>query len=302
MLVATAPRSAVNGPLRQAMITLALSLAVLGIALVLAVVLQVRLGLRPLARLRDAVADIRSGRSERLPPEQPMEIMPLATELNLLLEQNAVNLERARRHVANLAHGLKTPLATLAIAVSEGGYDPKGELRDLVGLMERRIRHHLARARAAALSGIVRARTPIAPRLADVGNALAKIFVDKKIALTLSMASDLAVACEPQDFDEMAGNLLENAFRWARGKVDVHAHRDAERSVVIVIEDDGPGLRPEQLAHALRAGERIDESAPGFGFGLPITRELAELYSGDLSLDTSVLGGLLVTLRLPVAA
>ena len=300
MLVATAPRSAVNGPLRQAMVTLALSLAVLGIALVLAVVFQVRLGLRPLTRLRDAVADIRSGRSERLPAEQPTEIMPLATELNLLLEQNAVNLERARRHVANLAHGLKTPLATLAIAVSERGYDPTGELRDLVDLMERRIRHHLGRARAAALSGTVRARTPIAPHLADVGNALVKIFADKKIALTLTTPSDLAVACEPQDFDEMAGNLLENAFRWARGKVDVHAHRDAERSVVIVIEDDGPGLRPEQLAHALRAGERIDESAPGFGFGLPITRELAELYSGDLSLDTSALGGLRVTLRLPV--
>ncbi len=301
-LVATAPRSAVNGPLRQAMVTLALSLAVLGIALVLAVVFQVRLGLRPLTRLRDAVADIRSGRSERLPAEQPTEIMPLATELNLLLEQNAVNLERARRHVANLAHGLKTPLATLAIAVSERGYDPSGELRDLVVLMERRIRHHLGRARAAALSGAVRARTPIAPRLADVGNALAKIFADKNIVLTLTTPPSLAVACEPQDFDEMAGNLLDNAFRWARGKVDVHAHRDAERSVVIVIEDDGPGLRPEQLTHALRPGERIDESAPGFGFGLPITRELAELYSGDLSLGTSALGGLLVTLRLPVAA
>jgi hypothetical protein len=113
-IVASAPRSAVNGPLREAMTTLAISLAVLGLALVLAIVLQVRLGLRPLERLRHTIADVRTGRSERVPAEQPLEILPLVSELNGLLEQNAANLERARRHVANLAHGPKTPLTTLS--------------------------------------------------------------------------------------------------------------------------------------------------------------------------------------------
>jgi signal transduction histidine kinase len=283
------------------MTTLAISLGVLGLALVLAIVLQVRLGLRPLERLRQAVADVRGGRSETVPAEQPLEILPLVSELNGLLEQNAANLERARRHVANLAHGLKTPLATLAIALSERGRDTAGELHSLVVLMERRIRHHLGRARAAALSGPTRAQTPIAPRIDDVVDALAKIYADKRIALAQEVPRDLAVACEQQDFDEMAGNLLENAFRWARGRVEVHAHRDDGRSVAIVIEDDGPGLRPDQIPQVLRPGERLDESAPGFGFGLPITRELAELYGGELNLDASPLGGLRVTLRLPVA-
>jgi signal transduction histidine kinase len=141
------------------MTTLAISLAVLGIALVLAILLQVRLGLRPLERLRQAVADVRTGRSERVPAEQPLEILPLVSELNGLLEQNATNLERARRHVANLAHGLKTPLATLSIALSEHGRNATGELHSLVVLMERRIRHHLGRARAAALSRPTRANT-----------------------------------------------------------------------------------------------------------------------------------------------
>jgi signal transduction histidine kinase len=113
---------------------------------------------------------------------------------------------------------------------------------------------------------------------------------------------DLAIACEQQDFDEMAGNLLDNAFRWARNKVEVHAYHDDGRSVAIVIEDDGPGLRLDQISQVLRPGERIDESAPGFGFGLPITRELVELHGGDLNLDASALGGLRVTLRLPLAA
>ncbi len=300
-IVASSPRDAVRGPLREAMITLGVSLAVLGLALMLAIMLQVRLGLRPLERLRGAVADVRGGKSDRVPDEQPAEIQPLVSELNGLLEQNAANLERARRHIANLAHGLKTPLATLSIALSERGRDAAGELHALVVLMERRIRHHLGRARAAALSGPSRTQTPIAPRIADVCAALAKIHADKAIALTQSVPGDLAVACEQQDFDEMAGNLLENAFRFARGKISVAARPDDGRSAIIVIEDDGPGLHADQMPQAMRPGERIDETVSGFGFGLPITRELAELYGGALDLDRSPLGGLRVTLRLPLA-
>jgi signal transduction histidine kinase len=301
-IVASAPRAAVNGPLREAMTTLAISLTVLGLALVLAIVLQVRLGLRPLERLRQAVADVRAGRRERVPSEQPLEIVPLVSELNGLLEQNATNLERARRHVANLAHGLKTPLATLSIALAERDRDAAGALHGLVVLMERRIRHHLRRARVAALSGPTRAQTAVAARLDDLGNALGKIYADKRLVIVHTVPADLAVGCDPQDFDEMAGNLLENACRWARSRIEIGMRHDQERSVTIMIDDDGPGLRPEQIPQVLRPGERTDESAPGFGFGLSITRELAELYGGALDLYAAPLGGLRVTLRLPLAA
>jgi signal transduction histidine kinase len=289
-LVASAPRDAVIGPWREAMTTLALSLAALGVALVLAIVLQVRLGLRPLEGLRRALADVRAGRRERVPVEQPAEIRPLVVELNALLEQNAANLERARRHVANLAHGLKTPLATLAVALSA-----------LVDVMERRIRHHLGRARAAALNGPVRARTLIAPHLEALGEVLGKVHAGRGIALTIDVPPDLAIACERQDFDEIAGNLLENAFQWTRGTVDVRARADQDRTVTLTIDDDGPGLRPEQIPQVLQPGQRLDESAPGFGFGLSITRELVELYGGTLDLDRAPKGGLRVSLRLPIA-
>jgi signal transduction histidine kinase len=301
IIVVSAPRAAVLGPLREAMTTLAISLAVLGVALLLAIVFQVRLGLRPLARLREAIAEVRAGRSDQVPAAQPLEIQPLVVELNGLLEQNAANLERARRHVGNLAHGLKTPLATLAIMVSERGLDTTGELHSLLMLMQRRIRHHLSRARAAALGGPARARTPIASRIDDVGHALKKIHADRHITLVQDVPRDLCVACEQQDFDEMTGNLLENAFIWARRDVVVRARHDGGRHVAIVIEDDGPGLKPEQIPRVLQAGERLDEAAPGFGFGLPITRELAELHGGDIALDASALGGLRATLRLPIA-
>ncbi|TWB90645.1 signal transduction histidine kinase [Bradyrhizobium macuxiense] len=299
-IVASAPRDAVRGPMWQAMRTLALSLGVLGIALICAMLLQVRLGLRPLEQLRRAVADVRSGLRERVPDAQPSEVQPLAAELNALLEQNAANLERARKHVSNLAHGLKTPLATLAVALQKP--TPGAEdLHDLVVLMDRRIRHHLGRARSAALGGPVRTRTAIAPRVADLVLVLGKVNADKAITFVNRIPPGLAVACEQQDVDEMLGNVLENAYSWCRSKVAVGSTQEG-RSIILFVEDDGPGLSPEQMSQALQAGRRLDESAPGFGFGLSITRELAELYAGSLTLDQSSLGGLRVAIRLPSAS
>jgi signal transduction histidine kinase len=262
--------------------------------------LQVRLGLRPLDRLRDAVAAIRAGRRERLPEAQPFEVRPLVIEINALLDQNAATLERARSHVANLAHGLKTPLATLALGLAEGERDKTGVLRDLIDQIERRIRHHLGRARSAALNGPVRMRVPIA-RIGDLVETLAKIYAARTIAVTQELPQDLAVACEPQDFDEMIGNLLDNAFKWSRGRIAIRATFEANRDIAIAIADDGNGLDAAQLPQLLRPGMRADEEAPGFGFGLSITRELAELYGGTLDFATPSWGGLEVTLRLPCA-
>jgi signal transduction histidine kinase len=299
-ITASAPRAAVLGPLREAMITVAISLVVLGLALVIAMLLQVRLGLRPLERLRRSVADVRAGRSEAVPEHQPLEIQPLVSELNALLVQNACNLERARRHVANLAHGLKTPLATLGVALSADGARAE-ELHPLIDVMERRIRHHLGRARAAALSGPVRAQTLVAPRISDLGLVLGKVNADKAIDFIANVPPALIVACEQQDFDEMIGNLLENAFQWARSKVEIQARLEQRRDLIVVIDDNGPGLQQANISQALQAGKRLDETAPGFGFGLSITRELAELYGGGLDLMRSPLGGLRVVLHLPAA-
>lgn len=298
-IVAAAPRAAVMGPLGEAMTTLGLSLLVLGAALVIAILFQVRLGLRPLDRLRGAVAEVRAGRQQRLPDDQPAEVRPLVAELNALLSQNAANLERARAHVANLAHGLKTPLATLSVALSAKGRKDDG-LAELVDVMERRIRHHLGRARAAALGGPSRARTEIAPALAALGAVLDKVYAGRAIAFGVDVPTGLAVACEPQDFDEIAGNLLDNAFKWTRSSVTAAAAAD-QRSIVLTIDDDGPGLSAAQIPQVLQPGQRLDENAPGFGFGLSITRELVELYGGSLVLGAAPRAGLRVTLKLPLA-
>jgi signal transduction histidine kinase len=297
-IAVSAPRAALNRPLRDAMTTLAISLGVLGLALLLAIVLQVRLGLRPLRRLRADLAAVAAGRLERVPAEQPEEVRPVVAEMNLLLDQNAAGLARARRHVANLAHGLKTPLTTLALALAEPGRDQDGSLRRLATLMDRRIRHHLGRAKAAAQGGPARARTQVLRHFVDFGEAFAKIYAGKNVTFEVDVPADLTAACEAEDLDEMLGNLLDNAFKWSRCTVKVSV-REAGPDAVISIQDDGAGLSDGELPEALLPGRRLDQSVPGYGFGLPITRELAELYGGSLSLSRSELGGLKAELHLP---
>jgi signal transduction histidine kinase len=298
IIVSSAPRHALDGPLREAMTPVALTLGVLALALIGGVVLQVRLGLRPLSQLTVDLQRVRTGKAERIPGAQPSEVAPLVAELNTLLDQNALNLERARRHVANLAHGLKTPLATLAVIMGERGWYADGRLRPLLMTMDRRIRHHLSRARLAALGGPERARTLLAPRVADHIGAFGKLYADKGLAYEIHIALDTAVACEAQDLDELLGNLLDNASKWARQQVLITADKVGPM-IEMTIEDDGPGLSDQQAIDVMRPGHRLDESAPGYGFGLPITRELAELYGGTVELTPSRLGGLQAAVSLP---
>ena len=297
-IVAGAPQAALRGPLREALTSLGLALGILGLCLLAGLGVQIRLGLAPLKRLRADLAAVRAGRRERVPPDQPAEIAPVVAELNGLLDQNAQNLERARGHVANLAHALKTPLATLSMALADPARDPDGALRRQVDDMDRRVRHHLRRARAAALAGSARGRTPLAPRLSDLRDALARLYAEKGVAIDVDAPDDLSVPCEGQDLDEMLGNLVDNACRWCRGRVRITAcARDG--GVLVSVEDDGPGLAASAADAVMARGRRLDEGVPGHGFGLPITLELAELYGGGLTLGRSELGGLQALLRLP---
>lgn len=300
-VVATAPASALSSPVFKAMMAVLLALGIAAIVLTLSLWVQVRLGLRPLDRLRADVAEVRSGRRRELPEAQPDEVRPLVDELNKLIIENEEGLARARRHVSNLAHGLKTPLASLSLALMaqrDEKHDP--ELEELLTLMDRRIRHHLARARAAALSGGARARSALKPRLRDLTDVLEKIHADRNTTVILEVPDDIEIACEAQDLDEMLGNLLDNSFRFARTTVRITA-TEADPYVVLSIEDDGPGFGDYGLSEVLKPGVRLDESGVGFGFGLPIARELAELYGGELTIGQSELGGARIDVRLPRA-
>lgn len=301
LLTAAGPRRVAVAPLREAMVPLLLSLALLGGALALATVLQLRFGLRPLRRLRDELAEVRAGRLRHISTEQPAEIKPLATELNALIDQNEEGLAHARRHVSNLAHGLKTPLAALSVKLSQSGRDPDGALGEMVAQIDQRVRHHLGRARAAAPGSNRRTRTVLAPAVADLTSALERIHAERPISVAVEIAADIAVAVDSQDLDEMAGNLLENAWRHARSAIRITAGA-VTGAVELIIDDDGPGLSDTAIGEAMMPGRRLDERGDGHGFGLSIAQELAELNGGHLVLDRAPSAGLRATLTLPIAS
>ena len=264
---------------------MAIALAILGLMVSAIIVVVVRYGLRPLNALRGSLEAVRDGRAESVPTRQPREVRPLAIELNALIEQDAANLRAARLHVANLAHGLKTPLATLSASIERtGGMHAGPEIENLIHLMDMRIRHHLRRARSAALGGPARRRLPVRERVEDLVSTMKMIHRERAIEATIEIPQDAAVAVEPEDFDEMAGNLLDNAFRHADRFVSIGAHLE-DRNWKIAIADDGPGLSREAIADVFQAGRRADESSPGHGFGIPIAAELAELYGGRLEIE-----------------
>ncbi len=280
--------------------TLTLALGLLGVGLIVAMIIQVRYGLLPLRQIGATLSDIRAGRAGRLEGRFPAEIRPLANELNGLLAHNADVVERARGHVADLAHGLKTPLTVLANEAARGD----GALADVVGRqtvgMRRQIDHHLARARAAAMRNVLGARTEAAPVVADITRTLSRIHADRGIDISVTCPDGLAIRGERQDLEEMIGNLVDNACKWARSRVVIDAAPRGD-DLTFTIDDDGPGLPPDQHERVLERGTRLDETVPGSGFGLAIVRDIAGMHGGGLTLADSDLGGLRATLRLPRA-
>lgn len=280
--------------------TLFWSLGALGLFLTLATLLQVRVGLRPLAVVQERLQAIRTGKAQRLEGAYPGEIAPLAAEVNQLLTHNAEVVQRARTHVGNLAHGLKTPLSVLTNEASL----VKGQLSDTVmkqaAVMRRQVDHYLARARAAASAEVIGARAEAAPVIADLARTLEKIYGRKGVEYEAEIPPTLAFRGERQDFEEVIGNLMDNAGKWAATLVRVSAADEGGR-LVVTVEDDGPGLTDEEQVRVLEKRERLDEKVPGSGLGLGIVRDIADLYGGHLELGRAELGGLAARLVLPLA-
>jgi signal transduction histidine kinase len=288
----------VEADTREFNTTLFWSFLLLGLGLVIAILIQVRIGLLPLRRLARALARIRDGRARRLEGDYPSEIAPLAGELNSLIAHSAEVVGRARTHVSNLAHFLKTPLTVLA---SEAEAQP-GPLADAVKrqifTMRRQVDHYLARARAAGSVDVLGNRTEVAPVLADLARVLTRIHAERAIAIDVACPSGLFFRGERQDLEEMAGNLIDNACKWSHGRVRATCAREG-RNLILTVEDDGPGLSQSERARVGHRGERLDESVPGSGLGLAIVGDISKLYGGFFTLDASAMGGLQARLTLP---
>jgi signal transduction histidine kinase len=278
-----------------------LALGALGLGLMIAAITQVVVGLAPLRRLRKELGAVRNGATQRLAGHFPVEIKPLVEEFNAVLAQNAEIVTRARTQAGNLAHALKTPLTVLANAAGkhEGDRELARLVQDQVNTARRQVDYHLSRARAAAAVGVPGARTAILPAIQGLLRVMRRIHAERNVEMLVQpIADDLCFRGEEQDLQEMLGNLLDNAGKWANTRVDIGAARDADR-IVITIDDDGKGLAAEQREAMIRRGARADEQVAGSGLGLAIVDDLARLYGGRLELTDSPLGGLRAVLAIP---
>ena len=278
--------------------TLIWSFLVLGLGLIGAILVQVKIGLLPLRRVSEALARIRDGKARRLDGHFPTEIAPLASELNSLIQHSEEVVGRARTHVSNLAHFLKTPLSVLA-AEADAQPGPLAEsVQRQVFSMRRQVDHYLSRARAAGSLDVLGNRTQVSAVMDDLARVIGRIHAARGIVIDAECSEDICFRGERQDLEEMLGNLIDNGCKWAKGRVRVRCGSDAGR-LVLTVEDDGPGLSAEQRAQVGERGERLDESVPGSGLGLAIVRDISKLYGGFFLLDASPLGGVMARLELP---
>jgi signal transduction histidine kinase len=279
----------------------------LGIVLLLTTIFQVRFGLAPLKRISESIADIRSGRAERLEGVFPVEIAPLARETNALIDANREIVERARTHVGNLAHAIKTPLSVIVNeAATHGQQDPFAhKVLEQADVMRDQVAHHLERARIAARVTIVGTVTEVAPSIEALQRTMEKIHRDRGVAIEVKADPKAKFRGERQDLEEMVGNLVDNACKWASSRVfiEVLVERPSEPGgaphLRILVDDDGRGLSAAERVQVSRRGQRLDESKPGSGLGLSIVIDLAALYGGSLALGSAPIGGLRAELVLP---
>jgi signal transduction histidine kinase len=258
-----------------------------------------------LKRISESIADIRSGRAERLEGEFPVEIAPLARETNALIDANREIVERARTHVGNLAHAIKTPLSVMVNEASAHGNDPFArKVLEQTDVMRDQVAHHLERARIAARVSIVGTVTEVAPAIEALQRTMEKIHRDRGIVIEVKADGHAKFRGERQDLEEMAGNLVDNACKWASSRVFIEVLAGPAKpglgpTLRLIVDDDGRGLSADERAQVSRRGQRLDESKPGSGLGLSIVVDLAALYGGNLSLGNAPIGGLRAELTLP---
>ena len=302
VFLAAIDRSNIDADTRQFATITWISLLLLGFGLVTAVFIQVQVGLRPLYELRNEIAAVRKGKAARIGRSYPVEIQPLAEQVNRLLDHNQEVVERQRTHVGNLAHALKTPIS---VRMAEAG-TAEGTLPELVRrqtkVMQGQVDHHLRRARAAARAAHgLGEKTDVPEVLDELAVMIEQVFRDKGVEIDWRAPDGLAFLGERQDLQEILGNLIENAAKFSRRRVRVSAGPDGLGRLVTVIEDDGPGLPEAARAEVLKRGARLDEDAPGSGLGLSIVDDLTRAYGGRMRLGDSDMGGLKVVLELPAA-
>lgn len=291
-----------RGSLHFAVMSHAGLLVAIAAAAMVAGAFYVRRGVAGVTQLRDRLAGVRQGLDTRIEGRYVPEVQPLVDDLNALLEHRDRAVRRAVAKAGDLAHGLKTPLAVLTSdaerVAAAGQTELAASIRQQIDRMRRQVDYHLAHARAAASGATPGARCPVREAAEALARTLLRLHAERSLAIDIGCDPQHVARVQREDLEEMLGNLLDNACKWARTRVRVDSTQN-DTSTAITVDDDGSGLRAEMRDAVLYRGVRADEQAPGHGLGLAIVRDLAEVYGGAITLDHSPLGGLRATLTLP---
>jgi len=275
----------------------------LAVALMAIGLTQVRSGVSSVVELRRRLASVRDGSAARLTGVYPAELQPLVDDLNALLEHREQAIRRALAKAGDLAHGLKTPLAVLSHEASRadatGRHDVAVAIAQQIDRMKRQIEYHLAHARAAASGAALGVHTPVTACADALARTMQRLHAERGLSIAVRVPPDHIVRVQREDLDEMLGNVIDNACKWASARVVVSTERVGGERIAVTVDDDGPGIASELREHVLQRGVRADEAAPGSGLGLAIVRDLAELYGGSIALEPSPSGGLRARLTLP---
>lgn len=300
VFLATVPTEGITEDVVEYTNHIVFSFIALGVGLLLAVVLQVRVALKPLKAISTGIGDIRAGKASKLPEAQLEDVQPLVDELNNLLDHNAVLVKRARNQLGDLAHSVKNPLTVINNAV----HDMEAGQRDLILRqtkdISRSVDHYLSRARTYGTEKVLGSRTSIKRAAEDLVYAMQRIYQGRDLVFDLTRLQGCWFKGEAQDLEEMLGNLLDNACKWAKSRVQMSCGTQDGR-LAITVEDNGPGIADEEFENVMHRGNRLDDSKPGHGQGLGIVKDIAALYGGSLKLARSELGGLQAKLVLPSA-
>lgn len=273
------------------------SLAILGFGLLLSVYLQVKYGLLPLKKIKNSLFKIRNGDAKKLEDNYPTEVSPLASEINILLEHNEKIVQRAKTHVGNLAHALKTPLTIISNHINATNDQ---SLKPQVELINKNIDRYLNKARSSATGNIVKSKIDVDIVTKKIIKIFRKIYPNLQINL-ISIDKNLLIPGNSDDLDEILGNLLENACKWTNKVVEMKVLKFSDRYIKFTISDDGPGLPKHRRAEVFARGFRLDEQIPGTGLGLNIVKDTVEQYSGKVWLSESIFNGLEVNVTLPIS-
>ena len=274
-------------------------LGVTAVVLLIALTLTLRWGLSPLRRVAEELHKLEDGEQEQIAGDYPTELKGLTDNLNTLLMHERAQQKRYRDALADLAHSLKTPLALVRGTLNSTRAEPElaQALEEQVERMDRIVGYQLQRAAASTRSRIG-APQPLRAAVERVLSALTKVYAAKAIRTEIDIAPNLRFRGDESDLLEMLGNVLDNACKWCEARVRVSATLESAR-LALTIEDDGHGIDPADAERVLERGTRADQSMPGHGIGLAVTRDIVEAYGGRVEIERSELGGALVVLRLP---